>query len=167
MTYRLVVWLHLLGAVVWIGGMIYLAAVMAPLARREGSPERGADLLHRATRGFRWLAWPAVTLLVLTGIANLALRGGLGPSLATVDFWASPYGTTLAIKLLLVLILIELALWADFRIGPRAARAARAEPEGAGTRRLQGTASFLRWALVALALGVTGLGVLLSRGWPG
>ncbi len=81
--------LHVLGATVWVGGQIALAAVV-PVVRRLGGP----DTVRAAARRFQQVAWPAFALLVVTGIWNLFAEKAADQS--------SQYLTTLFVKLLLV-----------------------------------------------------------------
>ena len=46
-----VLWLHLLAAVAWIGGMLFLATVLAPVTRNIPSSER-TELFSRVGRHF-------------------------------------------------------------------------------------------------------------------
>ncbi|MEP7017542.1 MAG: hypothetical protein ABI899_05920 [Actinomycetota bacterium] len=58
--------LHVLGATIWVGGQIVLAALIGPL--RKVAP--GA--IAPAARVFAWVGWPAFAVLVLTGFWLLA-----------------------------------------------------------------------------------------------
>ncbi len=57
--------LHVLGATVWVGGQLTLAALVPALRAA------GADVPKAAARAFNRVAWPAFGLLVLTGIWNV------------------------------------------------------------------------------------------------
>jgi putative copper export protein len=81
--------LHILGATVWVGGQVALAAVV-PVLRRTG----GADAARAVARRFQLVAWPAFVLLVVTGVWNLFAVHAADQSGA--------YLTTLFVKLLLV-----------------------------------------------------------------
>jgi putative copper export protein len=81
--------LHILGATVWVGGQIALAAVV-PVVRRFG----GADAARAVARRFQFVAWPAFVLLIVTGVWNLFAVHAADQS--------SAYLTTLFVKLLLV-----------------------------------------------------------------
>jgi putative copper export protein len=59
------VFLHVLGATVWVGGQLTLAGLVPGL--RALSP----DAPRTVARRFNRLAWPAFGLLVATGIWNL------------------------------------------------------------------------------------------------
>jgi putative copper export protein len=80
--------LHVLGATVWVGGQLTLAGLVPTL--RSISPD-GPRL---AARRFNVLAWSAFVLLVVTGIWNL-LAVEIGD---TTTAWQA----TLGLKLLLV-----------------------------------------------------------------
>lgn len=81
--------LHVLGATVWVGGQIALAAVI-PVVRQFA----GADAVRATARRFQQVAWPAFVLLIATGVWNLfAVKVGDA---------SSSYLTTLMVKLLLV-----------------------------------------------------------------
>jgi putative copper export protein len=80
--------LHILGACVWVGGQIVLAALVPVL--RDISP----DAPRQAANRFGQVAWPFFTLAVLTGIWNLAE--------INVGDRSTAYSVTLAVKLLVV-----------------------------------------------------------------
>jgi putative copper export protein len=58
-------WLHVLGACVWVGGQLTLAALVPALRLA------GPDVPRRAARAFNRIAWPAYGLLVVTGVWNV------------------------------------------------------------------------------------------------
>ncbi|HEY5032773.1 MAG TPA: CopD family protein [Actinomycetes bacterium] len=58
-------WLHVLGATVWVGGQLTLAALV-PVLRTIGP-----DVPKRVARAFNRVAWPAYGLLIVTGIWNV------------------------------------------------------------------------------------------------
>ena len=58
--------LHVLGATIWVGGQIALAGVV-PVVRRVG----GLETARAVARRFQLIAWPAFALLVATGVWNL------------------------------------------------------------------------------------------------
>lgn len=71
--YFVSVWLHILAATVWVGGLIYTAAVAVPFALTHELPER-QRLLRGLARRFRWIGWGSIVVLVITGLGNLTLR---------------------------------------------------------------------------------------------
>jgi putative copper export protein len=92
--------LHILGAAVWVGGQIVIGS-MAPQLRKV-SPEASKT----AAQAFARVAWPAYALVVLTGIWNMieVMQGDL----------ESSYNAILGIKILLVA-LSGLAAWLHTR----------------------------------------------------
>jgi len=109
------VWLHILAAVIWIGGMLFLSLIAVPVLRRVDSPLVRRDLFRAMAQRFRRLVWICVAVLVPTGIVNVLSYGNHAAG--------SPYMKVLHIKLGLVAFLVIMGLLHDFVIGPRAARA--------------------------------------------
>jgi putative copper export protein len=79
--------LHVLGATVWVGGQLTLAGLVPGL--RRVSP----DAPRAVARRFNVIAWVAFAVLIATGIWNI---------LAIRPDWSSSYGTTLIVKLVVV-----------------------------------------------------------------
>src|SRR5262249_57041136 len=71
--YQICVWIHILMAITWVGGLIYTAAVVVPLAVRREPVER-QQMLRMFGRRFRWIGWGAGAISILTGLCNLTLR---------------------------------------------------------------------------------------------
>jgi len=109
------VWLHLLGVVVWLGGLMYQAHVLMPAARRNGVAPL-ADTLRRGRR----VTWVAIALVVVTGFYNVTLLGPLDRALQ------SGAALLLALKFMLVLAAVAVAGQRDFAQVPRLARAVAA-----------------------------------------
>ena len=75
--------LHVLGATIWVGGQITLATLVPALRGH------GRDITRAAARQFNVVAWPAFVLLLGTGVWNMVAVGDTGGS----------YRTTLSVKL--------------------------------------------------------------------
>lgn len=165
--YQLSVFVHILGAIVWIGGMLFLALVAVPALRPLPGPERGR-LLGRLGERFRLVGWVAIALLLATGVANSAFRGVTWESVASGRLFESRFGQLLAIKLGLVIAMLILSLVHDFIIGPAGVRALEQPAAGAAeVARLRRQASWLARLNLLLGLVVVGLAVALVRGLPG
>ena len=98
--------LHVLGAIGWIGGQVALSAVVVPVVRRQvSSPTDRAALMQGTGKRFARLA-NAILLptIVATGVA-LALHRRID----FTDLGASTYGRLFATKLTLVTASIGLA----------------------------------------------------------
>jgi len=143
------VWLHVLGVVVWMGGLVYQAHALGPAARGAGA----AVFAEAAARG-RPLGWTALALTVLSGLYNVTRLGPLE------QVMASGAALALAGKLMLVLLLLPLAAHRDFTQLPRLRRAvAAAEDPAAALRAIRR----LDALMLLLAVAVVYLGVLVSR----
>jgi putative copper resistance protein D len=71
--YQVNVWIHILMAAVWVGGLIYTAAVVVPYAVSR-QPDERQRILRGFGRRFRWIGWGSIVVLILTGLGNLTLR---------------------------------------------------------------------------------------------
>ena len=67
-----ILYLHVVAAVVWVGGLAYQAHGLLPAARR-GSTAVFADVARRA----RPITWTAISIVVLTGFYNVTQLGAL------------------------------------------------------------------------------------------
>src|SRR6188768_2370038 len=113
--YSVLVVLHLLAAVTWIGGMVFLSLVLAPLVRgRKAAPEFMA-LFRSAALRFRPIVWVAIAVLLATGPMLLSLRGISATSPAS---WPG----IVTVKLTLVGLLLFVTLLHDLVFGPQVRR---------------------------------------------
>lgn len=143
------VWLHVLGVVVWIGGLVYQAHALLPAARRGH-----AGAFAEAARRARPATWTAVAAVVLTGFYNVTVLGPLEQVMQTGA------GLLLAAKFALVILAIAVAAQRDFARLPllRGALASGADPAPA----LRAIARLDR-VVLALALVIVYLGLAVSR----
>lgn len=153
--YHLNVSIHIFAALVWLGGMFFLALVGAPVLRKVESPHLRAQLFKVLGERFRTVGWICIITLLVTGLVNLQLRGFLAAHvLGSGAFWATPYGRALAIKLVAVLAMLILQVIHDFFHGPAASRATPGTPEALRMRRTA--------ALMARVSAVLGIIVVLA-----
>ena len=153
--YLVNVGLHVVAALVWVGGMFFLALVGAPVLRKVEPAALRSELFRELGERFRAVGWVCIAVLFVTGLFNLAFRGLLDAgTLASAAFWRSPYGAALAWKLGGVTLMVVLSAVHDFVDGPRASRLHAGSPEAARARR--------RAALWARLNAVLGLLVVLA-----
>jgi putative copper resistance protein D len=109
-----VLWIHILAAISWIGGMVFVAFILGPYVRRVVPPESRTSLMAAVGKRFSALGWSAIFTLVCTGIYN-AVR--------FLGSWDALFGTTfghlLLAKIALVGVMIGLSIAHDFFLGPR------------------------------------------------
>lgn len=164
MSYLLLASLHLLAALIWVGGMLFLPLVALPVLRRE-APGSTMPLAAALGRRFRPVAWACIGVLIVTGLALLPTRGVPPAALLRPGFWASDFGQLLALKLVLASGLVLLAFVHDFLLGPRLGATA-GQPDQ-DRQRLRRRTLLLARITVLLALLTVGVGILMVRGPPG
>jgi putative copper resistance protein D len=164
--YLLSVFFHILAAVVWIGGMVFLATVLVPAVRRPEHQRVAASLVQLTGTRFRVVGWACLGVLLLTGALNLASWGITWADVLSGRVLHGPFGRLLGIKSVLVTAVFLLSAVHDFRIGPRATAVWQASPDSPETARLRRVASWLGRFTLLLGLAAVAVGVMLVRGWP-
>ena len=101
-------------ATVWVGGLIYTAAVVIPFAVSLNEKER-QPVIRGLARRFRRIGWTAIVILAGTGLINIfnrmdmikaATQGDSSPAIAA-------FMKLLGIKLTMVLVMIALMIYHD------------------------------------------------------
>jgi uncharacterized membrane protein len=108
---------HLLAAIVWVGGTIALVFVSVPPAQRLEGPARGA-MLRELGRRWRPIGWSALGIAIGTG----AWIAGLEHAFDTTP---TRFDVVLAVKGGLVGLLVAGAYLHDYVLGPGLARQIR------------------------------------------
>jgi putative copper export protein len=164
--HALILWLHLLGAVIWVGGVAFLALVVGPALARAASVREHLRLGLHVERRFRVVMWPAVGVVLFTGLFNVinilyatSLSGGSMPP---------TFARLLALKMGLVMVMIILQAIDQLVVRPKCIA-------GLNTLAPEVTAlpaALLKWqwlsqrigvAIVVLAVAVVWLGVMLTH----
>ena len=122
----LILWLHLLGVIVWIGGLLFHLCVMVPARTLAISERERLRLgLHLEAR-FRYVMWPAVGVVLLTGLYNVmnvlyatTVAGGHVPP---------AFAQVLGMKLLLVVLMLVLQGLQQIVIRPKRLALLRSVP---------------------------------------
>jgi uncharacterized membrane protein len=155
-VYYLNVTIHVLAAMLWLGGMFFFGVVGAPVLRNIEPPQLRQRLFHELGSRFRRVGWIAVAILVVTGIFNLHFRGWLHwrGVLGSASFWGTSTGHALGGKLLAVAAMISISAIHDFVYGPRAGSAAPGSPAALAMRK--------RAALLARANAILGVLLLIA-----
>jgi putative copper resistance protein D len=146
--YILSVWFHILLACIWVGGMIYTAAVVIPFAVKQ-SPDERQRIIRGQARKFRMIGWTSVALLAITGVYNAMQRyaldsiGGLFDK-QRVGFW-------LPRKLEFFVLMVLLVLFHDI-MSMRAAKQSKGSPDAAPGNRLGSIAAAIATLLALVVL---------------
>lgn len=164
--YVTIVWLHILSAAVWVGGMVFFSVVVVPVLRHPDYRDRAGDLIQRTGRRYRVLGWSALGVLIATGTYLLAHRGVGWSDLTSPAFYRTSFGRTLGLKLSLVAATVVASLAHDLSMSPRATRVLREQPDGPKAARLRLVARSVGRLNLALALAIVALAVMIVRGAP-
>lgn len=153
--YYINVTIHVLAALLWLGGMFFFALVGAPALRGIEPPEVRSHLFRVLGERFRTVGWWAIGILLVTGVVNLHFRGWLSAEVwSNPAFWRSRMGIALAWKLVAVTTMIALSAFHDFVAGPAASRVTPGSPAALKARR--------QAALLARVNAVVGLIVVIA-----
>jgi uncharacterized membrane protein len=162
-AYYASVTIHVLAAMLWLGGMFFLGLVGAPVLRHVEPAALRQQLFDGLGRRFRAVGWTTVAVAVLTGIANLHFRGWLHweGALGSPVFWRTPTGVALSAKLTFVVLMLAVEGYHDFVVGPRAGRV---EPGSVAAIALRREASWLARIAGLCGIGLVVAAVFLARG---
>ena len=163
LLYLASVWLHILAAMTWVGGIAFIVLVVVPWLRGGGQRIAGTFLRETGLR-FRSVGWICFGVLLVTGTFNLWIRGVRLSDFARGEWLASPFGKTVAAKLALFALVLAVSAVHDFVVGPRATAALAEGPHSPRADRLRRQASLLGRANALLALILVAVAVMLVRG---
>jgi putative copper export protein len=164
-AYLVSVWIHIVAAIIWVGGMLFLVLVVVPWLRRGGRVDAAVFLRETGAR-FRNVGWGCFGVVLLTGTFNLWARGVRLSDFVREEWLSSPFGKTVVLKLLVFAAVLTISATHDFAVGPRATAAIAQNPRSEHAAAMRRRASLLGRANVVLALVLVGAGVMLVRGTP-
>lgn len=107
-------WLHLLSAVVWLGGIIFILYIAIPSSRQALGPEAG-KLMGEISKRFTPVANYGILSLVITGVALTWSRGYFQGS----SFSQSVPPFTISLKYLLALVMIGIHFYRGLVLAPK------------------------------------------------
>ena len=117
--YNLFVLIHVLCAIVWLGGMFFIALVVIPALKNFEPLEKRTEVITATATRFRKIGWIAIIIIFITGLINVINRGYTHETIFSYTFLSTHFGKVLAIKLSLFLVMILLSVSHDFILGPR------------------------------------------------
>ena len=98
----IITWIHLTSAAIWVGGSLFIGAVLAPILKTMSySLEERLQMMIRVGRRFNKIAIPSLIILIGTGIYNSYSFFNNFELL-----FSTSYGNLLTIKIILVIALI-------------------------------------------------------------
>ncbi len=143
-------YVHLLGASLWAGGLLFLVVALAPTVRDLTAAGRRV-VLGRALPRFSLLALIAWGVMGFTGLYSAWLQVGNIPALT-----GTPYGQTLILKLILIVPLLALGAF-NLAVVTRKLRGAETEERVEGWSNHFVSALIAEAVIVTLLLGVVGM----------
>lgn len=156
-----VLWLHVLAAVVFVGPQVFLAAIAMPAIRSIADAEARQQLTRQITRGFGLLGGAALLMLLITGSWNFIQVTDDTPD----KFDIQRYFITLQIKLTLVIIVVVLTGLHGMVLGRRLLQL---QEEGAPEAEISKVRQWSMWvsmANLALSIVILLLAALLASDW--
>lgn len=158
--YKIVVYIHIVSAIGWVGGILFLGLVAAPAARQLEDEARSKIMNELGSR-FVTVGYTLLGVLAVTGVIQAGFRGATVATFLDGSFFAaSEFGRRLGLKLLFIVLMLGVSVSHDFYVGPAAVRAAEA---GKDTAKLRKVASWLARITAVLALVVIAYAMQLVR----
>ncbi len=152
--YFISVFIHIVCAAFWIGGMLFIPLVLLPSIKKQ--PNR-VLLLEKTGIKFRFFGWFAIVLLLLTGILNMYFR----EIPFTVEFFThSSYGKLVVVKVSLFLLMLLIGGIHDFYYGMKSIN----EMQKSAGKKFKLLARWTGMLNLLLALVIAFLGMAISRG---
>ncbi|MEO0223565.1 MAG: hypothetical protein ABIL76_00540 [candidate division WOR-3 bacterium] len=136
--YLISVFIHIICACIWLGGMFSLIIFFIPLRKEHYF----LDMINKVGNQFKFVGWIILPLLLLTGIFNSIYRG----------FYILTW-----LKIFLFSIIVIISAIHDFYIGPKAVRQ--------GDKRLIRYSRIIGRINFILAIIMVLLGVFIVRGF--
>lgn len=140
-TYLVCVVLHFIALSLWLGHMFVWSLLIGPALKKVQPPDE-AELLRERSMFRGGLGWPALAVLIPTGLYMLSVRGIMPGDLLTSAAYQGVAGLALATKFALVLAMIGYQVVFAHRRAPVA----------------------IYFNMLA-ALGIIAASVILVRGW--
>lgn len=162
--YKISVFIHLLSAIFWIGGMLFTVMVLVPTMRHRAFSSQKGRFFAVMGKRFSKISWLLFAVLLLTGLTQLWARGLYFDKLWDVEFWESHFGTILAYKLILFSIVLIISGAHDFWLGPKAAYLIHKKPESLRTRKYRKFTGWVGRINLLLGLIILFLAISLVRG---
>ena len=163
----ILIWLHVIGVAVWLGGQVLTAAAVIPTLRAAGDREFWLSALESFTRRFGRIGIAAMVIIVITGGAMIDPR---------LD-QAENFGASISDARWGIIFVTKMALWAamiaviglhQFVFGPRQLELAReavaaGEGDSPQLRRVRRLTILLSVVGLLLTLLVAGAGAFLGN----
>ncbi len=150
-------WIHILAATIWVGPQVFMFVAAVPAVRTIEDMQVRAKVMRVITTRFSYLAWGALAVLVVTGIANLYEH-----DLDVGQLFDLNFGVIFQVKMTLLIATVILTALHTFVLGPRVLSMQESAVDEADI------APIRRWSIIVsganglLAVGIVFCGALLG-----
>ncbi|MBI5643557.1 MAG: CopD family protein [Deltaproteobacteria bacterium] len=142
-------WLHLLSAVIWVGGIVFILYIAIPSSRQALGPNAG-KLMGEISERFTPVANYSILSLVITGVLLTWIKGYFRGSAS----FESAQSTTLYLKYLLALLMIGIHFYRGLVLASKITAAESARKPALQKRSLNLVIVNLWLGLIILLLSV-------------
>lgn len=118
--FKISLFLHIVSAMFWIGGMLFITLVIAPYLSTIEDPRQRSAIYQVVGKKFRFLAWIVIAIMLVTGPINLYYLGVTPGMLFDPAFAATSYGLVIWLKIAVIILLLISSIAHDFWLGPKA-----------------------------------------------
>ena len=150
-------WIHIVAATIWVGPQVFMFVAAVPAVRTIEDMQVRTKVMRVITTRFNYLAWGALTVLVITGIANLYEH-----DLDVDQLFDLNFGVIFQVKMTLLIATVILTALHTRVLGPRVLDMQESVAEEADI------APVRRWSIIVsganglIALAIVFCGALLS-----
>ncbi len=156
-VFAIVTFLHNLFTVVWVGGLITLGTIVMPSAKKVlGMGPQTKQLMDTIQKRLSVLVYVSILGLLLTGL----LMANRSPAFQGLFRFDNAYSTVLAIKHILVLAMVGVALYRSLALGRRN------KPSSPAQEKVKAGLLLLNIVLGIVVLLLSGFSAALSAGPP-
>ncbi len=153
-------WIHIVAATIWVGPQVFMMVAAVPAVRTIEDMQVRTKVMRVITTRFNYLAWGALTVLVITGVANLYEH-----DLDVDQLFDLNFGVIFQVKMTLVIAAVILTALHSFVVGPRVLDMQESATDPSEL------APVRRWSIIVssanglIALAIVFCGALLSSSW--
>ncbi len=151
----ILIWLHVIGVAIWLGGQIVTAACVVPALRAVGDRTIWLNALEGFTKRFGRVGIVTMVIIVITGGAMVDPRLDQVENFGS-DFYGARWGYIFVIKMALWAVMIALIGLHQFVFGPQQLELARETADAD-----EDTPELRRVRRITIALSISGLIVTL------
>lgn len=158
-AYVISVFIHVIAACMWIGGMLFLILAFIPGIKMQ--PNK-VNLIADVSLKYRNVGAVALAALLFTGILQLEYRGVRW----TMEYFTtSSFGKMVGLKIVVFILIAIISLVHDYYLGARAIEIWKNQPDHPRTTKLRALSRLLGRVSFVFALVAAWLGIILARGW--